>query len=114
MRALAESDPKPNTENYSVKEAISEGDMVAKKTIEKLFENQILQLRDKKGIIIDGYPRDIEQIRDFEKKVSYIHLKRKNMGLCLEYNITNFTVQTKTIYHPPGLFQASIGTWTSR
>lgn len=71
LRALAESDPKPNTENYSVKEAISEGDMVAKNTIEKLFENQILQLRDKKGIIIDGYPRDIEQIRDFEKKVSH-------------------------------------------
>lgn len=44
--------------------------MVAKNTIEKLFENQILQLRDKKGIIIDGYPRDIEQIKDFEKKVN--------------------------------------------
>lgn len=77
LRALAESDPKPNTENYLVKEAISEGDMVAKNTIEKLFENQILELRDKKGIIIDGYPRDIEQIRDFEKKV------RNKFGLCL-------------------------------
>lgn len=109
MRALAESDPKPNTENYSVKEAISEGDMVAKKTIEKLFENQILQLRDKKGIIIDGYPRDIDQIKDFETKVS-----DSNIFSCHRLIIGTLIVQTKTLNNSTGLFETPVGTGTPR
>lgn len=48
--------------------------MVSKKSIDKLIENQLLLLSDKKGIIIDGYPRDMNQVKDFEVKVSYLLL----------------------------------------
>lgn len=71
MRSIAESDPRANTENHSIKEAIAAGEMVAKKSIDKLIENQLLLLSDKKGIIIDGYPRDMNQVKDFEVKVSH-------------------------------------------
>lgn len=70
VRSLAEGDPKANTENHAVKVAISAGEMVSKRTIDKLIENQIIQLSDKHGILIDGYPRDIKQVKDFEYKVS--------------------------------------------
>ncbi|KAJ6645882.1 Adenylate kinase isoenzyme 5 [Pseudolycoriella hygida] len=68
VRSIAESDPRANTENHSIKEAIAAGEMVAKKSIDKLIENQLLLLSDKKGIIIDGYPRDMNQVKDFEVK----------------------------------------------
>lgn len=45
--------------------------MVSKASIEKLIESQLLQLSDRKGIIIDGYPRDMNQAREFEDKVTY-------------------------------------------
>lgn len=71
MRSLAESEPKPRTDNYYVKEAITGGEMVPERSLEKLIESQIQLLMGKKGIIIDGYPRDVEQIKEFENKVSY-------------------------------------------
>lgn len=43
--------------------------MVNKESIEKLLSSNIVQLQNKKGIIIDGYPRDINQVQDFEEKV---------------------------------------------
>jgi adenylate kinase family enzyme len=45
------------------------GEMVNKESIEKLLHSNIVQLQSKKGIIIDGYPRDINQVQDFEEKV---------------------------------------------
>lgn len=71
VRSIAESDPRANTENHSIKEAIAAGEMVAKKSIDKLIENQLLLLSDKKGVIIDGYPRDMNHVKDFEAKVSH-------------------------------------------
>ncbi|XP_062705813.1 adenylate kinase isoenzyme 5 isoform X2 [Aedes albopictus] len=68
LRAIAESDPRVGTDNYAVKEAITAGEMVPKKSIEQLIENQLAQLSDKRGVIIDGYPRDMQQVRDFEQK----------------------------------------------
>lgn len=75
VRTIAESDPKPLTENFAVKQAISAGEMVSKQSIDKLIENQLLQLNDKKGIIIDGYPRDMNQVKEFEDKVVIIKIK---------------------------------------
>jgi adenylate kinase family enzyme len=70
LRALAESEPKPLTENYAVKEAITAGEMVNKNTLAKLIENQLNFMKDKRGIIIDGYPREMDQVHEFEEKVS--------------------------------------------
>ncbi|ETN62884.1 hypothetical protein AND_005412 [Anopheles darlingi] len=69
LRALAESGPRVGSDNYAVKEAITAGEMVPKKSLNGLIENQLLQLGDRRGIIIDGYPRDMEQVADFERKV---------------------------------------------
>lgn len=75
MRSHAESEPKPLTENFAIKEAITTGEMVTKESLDKLIHSNILQLLNKKGIIIDGYPRDMNQIHDFEDKVIATLLK---------------------------------------
>lgn len=69
VRAIAESDPKANTENHKIKNAIAAGEMINKQSIQKILETHLVNLSDKKGIIIDGYPRDIKQVTDFEEKV---------------------------------------------
>lgn len=43
--------------------------MINKQSIQKILETHLVNLFDKKGIIIDGYPRDIKQVTDFEEKV---------------------------------------------
>uniref|UniRef100_A0A182QP30 Adenylate kinase isoenzyme 5 n=1 Tax=Anopheles farauti TaxID=69004 RepID=A0A182QP30_9DIPT len=68
LRAVAESGPRVGSENYAVKEAITAGEMVPKKSLDALIQSQLTQLSDRRGIIIDGYPRDMEQVADFEQK----------------------------------------------
>lgn len=69
LRAIAESDPKSTTDDFTVKEALSAGEMIPKRILEKIIDNQLIQLRNKVGVIIDGYPRDIDQAKYFETKV---------------------------------------------
>lgn len=80
VRAIAESDPKANTENYKIKNAIAAGEMINKQSIQKILETHLVNLSDKKGIIIDGYPRDIKQVTDFEEKV-FIHSKNMKLNI---------------------------------
>jgi adenylate kinase family enzyme len=70
LRSLAESEPKPLSENFAIKESLTAGEMVSKDSLDKLMHTNILQLLNKKGIIIDGYPRDLNQVFDFEEKVN--------------------------------------------
>lgn len=72
VRAIAESDPKANTENHRIKNAIAAGEMINKQSIQKILETHMVNLSDKKGIIIDGYPRDIKQVTEFEEKVFFV------------------------------------------
>lgn len=58
------------TENFAIKQAIAAGEMVARDSLDKLIHSNILQLMNKKGIIIDGFPRDMNQVLDFQDKVS--------------------------------------------
>lgn len=44
--------------------------MAAKESLDKMIHTNVLQLMNKKGIIIDGFPRDMTQILDFQEKVS--------------------------------------------
>lgn len=69
VRTIAESEPKANTENHKIKTAIMAGEMIAKASIDKILETHLTLLKNKRGIIIDGYPRDIKQVKDFEEKV---------------------------------------------
>jgi adenylate kinase family enzyme len=57
------------TENYAIKEAITAGEMVSKDSLDKMLHTNLLQLINKKGIIIDGFPRDMDQILNFQEKV---------------------------------------------
>ena len=86
MRSIAESDIKPLTENFTIRENITAGEMISKNSLDKLLENNLLQLMDKRGIIIDGYPRDIAQLQDFEIKVN---LNIINLTKFLKYKCTN-------------------------
>ncbi|XP_055700183.1 adenylate kinase isoenzyme 5 isoform X2 [Phlebotomus papatasi] len=68
FRSLAESEAKPNTEAFLVKEAIAAGELVSNNVIERLLQDNFVKMRDKKGILVDGYPRDLEQLNTFEEK----------------------------------------------
>lgn len=74
------------TENYAIKELLMAGEMVTKSSLEKLIETSLLQMMDKKGVVIDGYPRDMNQVRFFEEKVTINY--NSNTTLC--YNHSRF------------------------
>lgn len=52
-----------------MKEAIAAGEMVNKRSIDRLIEAQLLQFADRQGVLVDGLPRDMQQVKDFEDKV---------------------------------------------
>lgn len=57
-----------------MKEAIVAGEMVPKLILQRILNTHLLQLQNKTGIIVDGYPREAEQAMDFEEKVGTSHL----------------------------------------
>ncbi|XP_034667922.1 adenylate kinase isoenzyme 5 isoform X1 [Drosophila subobscura] len=68
LRNITDSAPRANTESYAVKEALAAGDMAPEKSLNQLLETNLRQLLDRTGIIIDGYPRNLQQVRYFENK----------------------------------------------
>ncbi|XP_076625518.1 adenylate kinase isoenzyme 5 [Colletes latitarsis] len=54
--------------NTIVKEAIVSGEMVPQDIVMQAVEQQIILNRDTDGIIIDGYPRGLNQVQEFETK----------------------------------------------
>lgn len=103
LRTLAEAEPKPLTENYAIRESLVGGEMVNKESIDKLLSSNIVQLQSKKGIIIDGYPRDLNQIQNFEEKVIVTALTFYEFKFEFSY-----TVQPKTAHNFTRLLKASI------
>lgn len=106
VRTIAESDPKANTDNHALKEAISKGEMISKKSIDKLIEQQLQLLSNKKGILIDGYPRDMAQVKDFEDKVS-----EKTLACDIDHPFSficgKIIVPSKATHRSVGLFETS-------
>ncbi|XP_030561306.1 adenylate kinase isoenzyme 5 isoform X1 [Drosophila novamexicana] len=68
LRNITDTAPRANTESYAVKEALAAGEMAPEKSLNQLLDNNIRQLQDKSGIIIDGYPRNLQQVKYFENK----------------------------------------------
>jgi len=60
--------------NMVVNDAIVSGEMVPHDIVMKLVEQQILLNRDSDGIVMDGYPRDLNQVQEFESKVRTVYL----------------------------------------
>ncbi|XP_072748656.1 adenylate kinase isoenzyme 5 [Anoplolepis gracilipes] len=54
--------------NTVVNDAIVSGEMVPHDIVMQLVEQQILLNRDTDGIVMDGYPRDLNQVQEFESK----------------------------------------------
>lgn len=69
LRNITDSAPRANTESYAVKESLAAGDMAPEKSLNQLLETNLRLLRDRTGIIIDGYPRNLQQVKFFENKV---------------------------------------------
>lgn len=73
LRSKVEVEAKPNTESYLIKEAITEGEFVNQPLVDNLLETQLNYWRGKKGVLIDGYPRSMEQMKKFEEKVNILN-----------------------------------------
>ncbi|KYN33381.1 Adenylate kinase isoenzyme 5 [Trachymyrmex septentrionalis] len=54
--------------NMIVNDAIVSGEMVPHDIVMQLVEQQILLNRDSDGIVMDGYPRDLNQVQEFQTK----------------------------------------------
>lgn len=70
LRAITSKTLRANTEGYTIKESVSNGELVSEAIIRKMLDTEMDNLKDKSGIIIDGYPRNLEQAKYFENKVS--------------------------------------------
>lgn len=57
------------TSNTIVKDAIMCGELVPQDIVMQVLEQQIILNRDTDGAIIDGYPRDLSQVEEFQNKV---------------------------------------------
>lgn len=53
-----------------LRECIGEGELVPQDIVMKYVESHIADNMDKEGIILDGFPRDMSQVTEFETKVS--------------------------------------------
>ncbi|XP_024884499.1 adenylate kinase isoenzyme 5 [Temnothorax curvispinosus] len=54
--------------NMVVNDAIVSGEMVPHDIVIQLVEQQIILNRDSDGIVMDGYPRDLNQVQEFQSK----------------------------------------------
>ncbi|XP_076378601.1 adenylate kinase isoenzyme 5 [Megalopta genalis] len=54
--------------NTIVKDAVVSGELVPQDIVMQVLEQQIILNRDTDGVIIDGYPRDLDQVEEFQNK----------------------------------------------
>lgn len=81
LRSITDAAPRANTESYTVKESLAAGEMAPEKAINTILETNLKQLSDKAGVIIDGYPRNMQQVKYFEDKVKSLSLLTYEWGL---------------------------------
>ncbi|XP_030749657.1 adenylate kinase isoenzyme 5 [Sitophilus oryzae] len=69
MRAATETSASHHsTDINKLKESIGSGELVPSDIVMKYVENQMAHNVEAKGIILDGFPRDMEQVQEFEAK----------------------------------------------
>ncbi|KAJ8978768.1 hypothetical protein NQ317_017492 [Molorchus minor] len=69
LRAAAEPpDPKHNSEVSKLRQCISNGELVPQDIVMRYVESHMADNMDKEGIILDGFPRDMVQVSEFETK----------------------------------------------
>ncbi|XP_069690528.1 adenylate kinase isoenzyme 5 isoform X2 [Periplaneta americana] len=69
LRATAETtDPHQGNDSHLVRQAISSGEMVPQTIVLQLVESQMTTNMSAQGILMDGFPRDMNQVYEFENK----------------------------------------------
>ncbi|PSN48579.1 hypothetical protein C0J52_14666, partial [Blattella germanica] len=69
LRATAETtDPRQGNDSHLVRQAISSGEMVHQTYVLQLVESQMSTNMSAQGILMDGFPRDMNQVYEFENK----------------------------------------------
>ncbi|XP_077290293.1 adenylate kinase isoenzyme 5 [Arctopsyche grandis] len=66
LRQLAEGDTRPGSDAAIARQSIAGGEMVPQSVVNRLIADKLTKLTGAKGVVIDGYPRDMEQVRSFE------------------------------------------------
>ncbi|CAH1133116.1 unnamed protein product [Ceutorhynchus assimilis] len=66
--AASPPDPRLNPDVAKLKECISNGELVPFDLVMKFVDSQMVSNVEAKGIILDGFPRDMDQALDFENK----------------------------------------------
>ncbi|KAK6616896.1 hypothetical protein RUM43_014866 [Polyplax serrata] len=68
LRAASDTnDPKAN-DSFLVRQAISAGEMVPQAYVLQLVETEMITNKGAQGILMDGFPRDMAQVHEFESK----------------------------------------------
>lgn len=70
LRAMAASEPRPLTEAHRVKTSLVAGDLAATETVMTLLKRHLQAAKGATGALIDGFPRDLQQAKEFEETVS--------------------------------------------
>ncbi|KAJ9587875.1 hypothetical protein L9F63_018687, partial [Diploptera punctata] len=69
LRATAETtDPRQGNESHLIRQAISSGEMAQQTYVLQLVESQMTTNMSAQGILMDGFPRDMNQVYEFENK----------------------------------------------
>ncbi|XP_065199717.1 adenylate kinase isoenzyme 5 isoform X2 [Planococcus citri] len=68
LRAMVNSRDIPIEEAQRVRDTISAGEMVDKNVVNAVLDRAMLANINANGIIIDGFPRDLDELHDFEEK----------------------------------------------
>lgn len=70
LRAAAEpSEHRNATDIKTIRESVSSGELVPFDIVMKMVEQQMNENISANGVIMDGYPRDMTQVTEFEAKV---------------------------------------------
>lgn len=62
--------------NIIIDDAVLSGEICPLDIVMQVIEQQVLMNRDTDGIIMNGFPRDLNQLQEFQSKVSYLRLFR--------------------------------------
>jgi adenylate kinase family enzyme len=58
-----------SSNNSKIRDSLAAGELVPSDIVMKLIEQQILTNNSSSGIVIDGFPRNLQQAQEFQNKV---------------------------------------------
>lgn len=72
LRALADAGGGPTSDGALARAALSGGELAPRDLVNKLVRGAVSDAsRTGHGLVLDGYPRDLEQMEQFQNEVRY-------------------------------------------